>query len=152
MTGVAVCLTSLLVGLVLQPLLIPQLERRGLMDVPNQRSSHVAITPRGGGIAVILALGAGLLIAHQGTRDLAVLYLGAITLGVTGLADDFRGVDPKVRLGVLLVVGSAAGLLLGSPLPLIVAAISLGVWSTAYVNAFNFMDGINGLSAIDRLP
>lgn len=143
-----VFLTSLLVGLALQPLLIPWLRRRGVMDVPNERSSHIAITPRGGGIAVLAAIGAALLVGHHGGRDAAVVYLGALILGGVGLTDDFLGLSAKVRLGVLLLVGSLAGLLLGSLLPLILAVPVMAVWTAAYVNAFNFMDGINGISGL----
>lgn len=148
MTVGSVALTSLLIGVALQPFLIPWLRRRGVMDTPNKRSSHHASTPRGGGIAVVAALGAGLLVGRQGGWDVAVVFVGAMALGAVGLADDFRGLSARVRLGMLLVGGAIAGLLLSSPLPLIMSVAAMALWATAYVNAFNFMDGINGVSGM----
>lgn len=151
MTVGAVFLTSLLVGLALQPLLIRWLKRRGVLDVPNERSSHVEVTPRGGGIAVVAALGAGLLVGHEGGREVAAVVLGALTLGAVGLTDDFRGLSAKVRLGILLIVGALAGLLLDAPIPIALAVPAMAAWVAAYVNAFNFMDGINGISSLTGL-
>lgn len=139
--------TSLALGLVLQPLLIPWLRRRGVMDIPNQRSSHATVTPRGGGLAVVVALGAGLLVSQPDSQIL-LAYLGCVALGALGMVDDFRGLDPKLRLALLLVVGGVAGAVLGSPLPFVLAVPMMALWTTTYVNAFNFMDGINGISGL----
>lgn len=147
----AVFFTSLLVGLVLQPLLIPWLKRRGVVDVPNERSSHVEITPRGGGIAVVLALGAGLLVGPEGGWDVAIMFLGALILGTVGFTDDFRGLSARMRLGILLVVGALVGIFLSSPLPLVLSVAVMAVWTATYVNAFNFMDGINGISGLSGI-
>ena len=144
-------LVASVVGLALQPALIPWLRRRGVMDVPNERSSHATITPRGGGIAVLAATGAGLLVNHQGGGDALVAFVGAITLGVAGLADDFRGLSARFRLVVVILTGAVAGLLLTSPLPLALTVPALAVWVAVYVNAFNFMDGINGISGMTAI-
>ena len=80
MRTAAIFSASLVVGLALQPLLIPWLRRRGVVDVPNERSSHVAITPRGGGIAVLAALCAGLLLGRQGGWDVTIVVFGAVAL------------------------------------------------------------------------
>lgn len=151
MTVGGIFLASLLVGLALQPLLIRWLQRRGVMDVPNERSSHVEVTPRGGGIAVVAGVAAGLIVGRNGGWDLAIVFIGALILGAVGLADDFRGLSAKVRLGILLIVGGFAGLLLDTPLPIALAVPAMAVWMAAYVNAFNFMDGINGISGLTGL-
>lgn len=148
---VAVFSASLLVGLALQPLLIPWLRRRGVMDVPNERSSHVTATPRGGGIAVVTALGVGLLVGHHGGWDVLVVYLGAIALGVVGLVDDLRSLRAIIRLVAMVLVGGLGGLLLDSPLALPLAVPLMAAWTASYVNAFNFMDGINGISGLTGL-
>lgn len=146
-----ILLTSLVVGLALQPLLILWLKRRGVMDIPNARSSHLEVTPRGGGIAVVAGFGAGLIFGREGGWDVTVVLAGALVLGSVGLTDDLRGLSAKFRLAVLLVVGALAGLFLGSPLPLILAVPAVAGWVAAYVNAFNFMDGINGISGLTGL-
>lgn len=148
MTPWLVLFVSVATGFLVQPLVIRWLKSHGVLDVPNERSSHVSITPRGGGIAVVLSLGAGLLLGHEAGRDVAVVLLGATILGAVGLTDDLRGLNASARLAILLIVGALAGLLLGSPIPLIIAVPAMAVWITAYVNAFNFMDGINGVSGM----
>ena len=143
----AVVLVSLAVGLALQPILIHWLRQRELMDVPNQRSSHTEPTPRGGGLALMIAFGAGLLVAQVGAEGW-LLFAGCLVLSAIGLTDDFVGVDAKVRLLSLLLVGAVAGPLLAPQLPLVFAVLAMALWTAAYVNAFNFMDGINGISAL----
>lgn len=144
-------LAACIVGLALQPILIPWLRRRGVMDVPNERSSHASVTPRGGGIAVLTAIGAGLLVGHPGGDDVFVVFVGAIALGVVGLTDDFRGLSAKLRLVVIILTGALGGLCLPSQLTLALTVPALALWVAAYVNAFNFMDGINGISGMTAI-
>ncbi|TRY18360.1 glycosyltransferase family 4 protein [Tessaracoccus rhinocerotis] len=130
------------------------LVRAGVVDVPNERSSHVRTTIRGGGAAQLLALLVGGSIAAVGLKDpdrlLVLMALGsACAVGVLGMAEDAKGVSIKVRAGVQLIVGSVLGVLatqvLGSSwwwLPAMAVAFA------AYVNFANFMDGINGISGL----
>jgi UDP-N-acetylmuramyl pentapeptide phosphotransferase/UDP-N-acetylglucosamine-1-phosphate transferase len=81
----------------------------------------------------------------------AVAFFGAV-----GMIDDLRGLPALHRLAAQ-VVGSAiiAALLvaqLGRPV-IALAAIALAttVWITGFINAFNFMDGVNGISATHAL-
>src|ERR1017187_1748859 len=125
-----------------EPVTIPLLQRAAAIDVPGLRSSHTVPTPRGGGapIAVGLIL-AGLPFAAT------VAVFGAI-----GFTDDLRGLSAGRRL-LLQSAGSAAvaGLLvLRTDMPIaakLTAAVVLMVWVIGFVNAFNFMDGVNGISA-----
>lgn len=144
-------LVSLTVGLLLQPLLIRWLRQRGVVDVPNERSSHITATPRGGGIAVVVALAAGLIVGQQGGPDVAVVLLMSVALGAVGLVDDFRGLSAKLRLVILLGVGATTGWLLSPSISALLAVSVMAVWTAAYVNAFNFMDGINGISGLSGL-
>ena len=45
--------------------LIPFLSRRGVLDRPNERSSHTAPTPRGGGVAVVAVIVLAWLALHS---------------------------------------------------------------------------------------
>lgn len=137
-------------GLVLQPLMIRWLRRWGILDVPNHRSSHSTTTPRGGGLALILALVVGTLVAPMSVPTTAVLLGGCVLLGGVGLVDDLRGLPPGVRLMAQLGVGALAGLLLPAPINYL-SAILCSLWVASFVNAFNFMDGINGISALTGL-
>jgi len=127
------------------------LERWRLQDEPNWRSSHTRPVPRGGGLAVAAGIIVGLLAAPEvGDRLLAGVLVVGLGLGIVGFADDVRrGVPAAVRLAATIAI-VAVGLVVISPTagwwsPL-AAVIALG-WIVAYVNAFNFMDGINGISS-----
>lgn len=80
-----------------------------------------------------------------------VLLGGCIVLGGVGLVDDLRGLPPKIRLLAQLGAGALAGLLLPEPINALAAIVVCSVWIASFVNAFNFMDGINGISALTGL-
>lgn len=127
------------------------------MDVPNKRSSHSTPTPRGGGIAPVLALIAALSFAGSLESHIrATLLLTLALFSLIGLAEDLLGVPILWRL--LLQAGVAVALsqlLVRSPegrsLQLMLAYLCALIFVVAYVNAFNFMDGINGLSVAQVL-
>jgi UDP-N-acetylmuramyl pentapeptide phosphotransferase/UDP-N-acetylglucosamine-1-phosphate transferase len=139
--------------------LIPILRRRDVLDRPNARSSHVAPTPRGGGIAVI----GGLLLAWIALGKTGLVgsivigaSLGAIILAVVSWIDDLRGLFPGVRLlaqavavmiGILALPEAQNGLEIWLGPALYAAAVGL-VWIW-WINLFNFMDGIDGLAATE---
>lgn len=134
---------------------------RGMLDVPNARSSHSRPTPRGGGAAIVLVVLAILaaLLGRAGPlrAELAATLLAAALVAWVGWLDDRRGVSAGVRLLVhalaVVVVWSA----LEDPLARLageraaaagfVLALLAIVGGTWLVNAFNFMDGIDGIAA-----
>lgn len=138
-------------------LALPALRRHAL-DVPNARSSHDTPIPRGGGFAVVVATvmavvaGVGL-IAAVDSGDVAATLLGVLLLAALGLADDLRGLHELVRFGVQVVVSVTVSYLLvadSSDGVAVTAGLTLlaGLWLTSFTNAFNFMDGINGISGV----
>jgi UDP-N-acetylmuramyl pentapeptide phosphotransferase/UDP-N-acetylglucosamine-1-phosphate transferase len=134
--------------------LIGLLRRRAMLDRPNERSSHVVPTPRGGGIAVIGAsVIAWLALAADGTLPPATIAvaLAAAILALVSWLDDLRGLTPGVRLlahFAAVAVGLWAlppGVIFQGWLPPGLDAMAgalLWVW---FVNLFNFMDGIDGI-------
>ncbi len=138
---------------------------RSLIDIPNQRSSHQLPTPRGGGLAVVVAFLAGIIaFAWFGTvpGDLFIALLGSGSMvAVSGYWDDHGHIPARWRIAVhsaaaLWSVGWLGGL---SPIPLIgfnwlpgwfgyPLAVILLVW---LLNLFNFMDGIDGFAAAETL-
>lgn len=139
--------------------------RFGFLDLPNSRSSHAAATPSGGGVGIVAAASvaaAWLAIRAawaSGAGDVvAVLVLVALAapLAWVGLRDDRQGVSPWLRLAVqVAVVGALVGVstvtrpaAAEQMLPswcLFGLALFSGVW---WINLFNFMDGIDGLAAL----
>lgn len=118
---------------------------RSVLDVPNHRSSHEQPTVRGGGVACLSAMvlvWAGASIAGMAMPHAA---LAAVTvLSLVGLADDVRGLPPVARLLAQLAVGVALGAWLGGMDGMLLGALAFPV----AVNAVNFMDGINGITAL----
>lgn len=132
----------------------------GLLDPPNERSSHRVITPRGGGLAIILAavISLGLLSGLAPLSAAWSLLAAGSLVGLVGAVDDRRGVPAWLRLifhlGAAVMVVRALGPVTLAVLPL-VGSVSLTdplawtlsiLWLVAVTNFFNFMDGIDGLA------
>ena len=147
----------LLVALVSPRWWVPVLRRWGIVDVPNARSSHVEPTIRGAGLAPASGVLAGLLVgvlvlAPRDALLLAVLLGTALAVAAVGLAEDLRG----LRVGVRATAQGGLGLVLGVLLPVVLdrplgwaPLVALAV--AGYVNAANFMDGVDGMSALHGL-
>lgn len=154
--------STFLVSLALTGLVRHLALHKNLLDVPNARSSHSIPTPRGGGIAIVVAyLMALTLLYGLGELPFAAwlgLALSAAVVALIGFIDDLEHVPARWRL---LVHFAAAGLLLSCvgglpPLPLPwVGTLDLGWVGTALlglflvwlINLYNFMDGIDGIAA-----
>ncbi len=137
-----------------EPVLIPLL-RRAAIDVPNGRSSHSVPTPRGGGAPIAAGLVLAALLLMHGT--VAITFAVAVAVfGVIGFADDLGGLPAGQRL-VLQGLASVAiaGVLVDlahPPVAILVAGVALvALWIIGFVNAFNFMDGVNGISGAHAL-
>src|SRR5690606_37641053 len=131
--------------------------RRGVLDVPNARSSHSVPTPRGGGAAIAVFLLAVLvLLWAQGKVDVRILVAcgaAGLMIAAIGCWDDHRSLPVRVRLGVhacaaaIVVLALSHDFISTVALPQLVtgAIVVLALrWS---VNLYNFMDGIDGLAA-----
>lgn len=145
------------VTIAVAPLVLMVLRRRAVLDHPNDRSSHQHPTPRGLGLApAIGALVAMLAVPVLRGPPRTGLLVAAVGFAVLGLVDDIAGVPPLPRFGAQLLI-SAASLfwlldgLAGAAAWQVVFAAGCALWLVAYVNAFNFMDGINGISAAQVL-
>ena len=154
------CFSVFAAVLVLTGLVLRILERRAILDHPNERSSHAIAKPRGGGWSVIPVLLVGWLAAAnaQGALSGSVWWICALALALAAISwlDDLRGLSPVVRLlgqavavaTALIAVPPAApyfGGLLPGALDAIAAAL-LWIW---YINLFNFMDGIDGIAGVE---
>ncbi len=130
----------------------------GLIDVPNDRSSHLRPTPRGGGIGIVAAVvSATTLLGAVGCVSLRWLGLVIVAGGlvaVTGLLDDRFSLPAGVKLVVHLVAAASALSVLDSPTSLLGPSAAsrvlcfglLAVGIAWHLNLFNFMDGIDGLA------
>jgi UDP-N-acetylmuramyl pentapeptide phosphotransferase/UDP-N-acetylglucosamine-1-phosphate transferase len=136
--------------------LIPILRRRGILDYPNERSSHFAPTPRGGGIAVTGSVLIAWIALHKVglvASSVISIALGTGLLALVSWIDDLRGLTPGIRLvaqgaavtiGIMVLPGTHSGLETWPGPALYFVAVGL-VW-VWWINLFNFMDGIDGLA------
>ena len=119
-------------------------DRFNIIDKPNERSSHNRITLRGGG--VIFLFGMWLYAAFYGFQY--PWFLAGLTLiAAISFADDVHSVPNRIRIAVHF----AAMLLMFYQLGLFSAGqwwYLLPAWivCTGIINAYNFMDGINGIT------
>jgi Fuc2NAc and GlcNAc transferase len=139
---------------------------RGLMDVPNIRSSHGVPTPRGGGVAIVAGFLAALLVlAAAGVLPwaaVAAMAGGGGLVAVVGFVDDHGHLAAPWRL---LAHFAAAGWVLAwlggaPPVALFgLAAADLGLVAIGLaalylvwlLNLYNFMDGIDGIAAVEAI-
>lgn len=152
---------SALVSAALTAVLVPLLRRAQIVDIPVDRSLHEVPVPRGGGIAVSLAVVLSVLVAPSlassmgelagSGRRLDVIALGLLTIlafAVLGAFEDLYSMSPIARFQLQLMLGLLMGLGLcletGAPLWL---ALGIAVCTAALVNVTNFMDGANGLAS-----
>ena len=118
--------------------------RYNIIDKPNQRSSHSQVTLRGGGIIFPVSVLVFFLLHHF---PYPWFVLGLLAIAVISFADDVKEQSRQLRLGIHTV---AVGLLLYQ------AGLFSLLWYwwpvgfilvTGMMNACNFMDGINGITA-----
>lgn len=140
------------VALVATMMVLPVLRRLQAIDVPNDRSSHAMPVPRGAGLAVMVAV-CGAVIATGGGGSWPLLIIAG-ALAAIGFVDDLTSLGGSLRLTVQLAAGAGvAGWLWASEMevaaPAWIAALVVTIGVAGYVNAFNFMDGINGISSLN---
>jgi Fuc2NAc and GlcNAc transferase len=137
--------------------------RRRALDVPNERSSHTAPVPRGGGIALaVVTLISLAVMASRASgperNQLLLLIAGGILIAAVSFLDDMRGVATSIRLAVQIGVAALSLTAFGAWSPVAFggalfhlsggAAVCLTiVWIVGLTNAYNFMDGIDLMAA-----
>lgn len=158
--------TAALAALAITPLVRRWARLAGVLDLPTARGVHLDAVPRGGGVAMAAAglvglLGVSLWEIGRGRAvpvDLPVLWpilLGGAIVLALGLIDDLRPVSPPAKLAVQLLAAGVvvtAGLeiervtVFGATFALGRLAIPLTlVWIIGITNAFNLLDGLDGL-------
>ena len=155
---------ALAATLVLTPLAREAARRLGMVDMPDPRRINKTPIPRGGGMAVV----AGLYISYSifigvsgypmmnGISDVMFVKMAALSVAIAllGLADDKFGLPAKIKLFGQIAVAAAtwfwAGIGFTNVWPQIPACVDLLLtvfWIVGAVNAFNLIDGLDGLAS-----
>jgi UDP-N-acetylmuramyl pentapeptide phosphotransferase/UDP-N-acetylglucosamine-1-phosphate transferase len=146
-------------SLALPTVVKPLLKRLGVIDIPNHRSSHSTVVIRGMGVAVavailvalVLSLATGLVAVDRSLILVIICMVGASA--VLGWMEDFRGLPIRVRASAQLLIGAIGTAALATTIDessywwVPIGAIAVAT----YINAANFMDGINGISGMHGL-
>jgi UDP-N-acetylmuramyl pentapeptide phosphotransferase/UDP-N-acetylglucosamine-1-phosphate transferase len=150
--------SGLFVYVTLKPL-IGWLQHRAVLDIPNDRSSHTDVTPRGGGIATTAGLlfGSIIWLIIDPSEFFALALIAMTVLALVSWFDDRRGGLPvRLRLGVqMLSVGLVLALVpdfasvTQGLVPVWLERIVLFFAWIWFTNLFNFMDGINGITGVE---
>ena len=136
-----------------------------LLDHPNARSAHANPTPKGGGVGIVIAFLAGIMLLYRYAEfsRLADPYfraviLASVAIALVALFDDMRDWPFSVKLATQVlaaVVAIASGLTIEDVRVPFIGAVHIGVlgpaitlcWFVYATNAMNFIDGLNGLAA-----
>ena len=149
---------------VLVDLMVILAARWRLVDLPNRRSAHALPTARGGGLAIVVTTAlASLLVALRWPPAVFAILVGVIlpclVIAVVGIIDDMQPLRASLRLviqiGVAVAITAALGPLSSIAIPGL-PVIELGwvgwpltvLWIVGMTNAFNFMDGSDGMAAL----
>lgn len=128
--------------------------RLGLVDRPDERKLHKALTPRIGGLAVYLGFVSAILV-NSILVDwmVAILAAGSLLL-LVGILDDARGLPAWSKLlaqlaaaGLVIYSGKVLSLFPAGPVGDTVNVLLTFLWIVGITNAFNFFDGMDGLAA-----
>jgi UDP-N-acetylmuramyl pentapeptide phosphotransferase/UDP-N-acetylglucosamine-1-phosphate transferase len=134
-------------------------EHRRILDYPGERSSHVVPTARGGGLGIVLlVLGTGVWFLFEAGFNQRLIYvLGGAVIAWLGWRDDLQPLSPQLRFIVqgLVAAISIWGLgyfkvvtipMLGELQLGVVGVVITFLWIVGLTNAYNFMDGIDGMA------
>jgi UDP-GlcNAc:undecaprenyl-phosphate/decaprenyl-phosphate GlcNAc-1-phosphate transferase len=157
-------IVSLIAALFCTPMARCLAVRMGVMDLPGERRVHSQPVPRLGGVAVFLSMVLAFIVCTLCDRFFEQVFFGcaarlALLLGaasivaMVGALDDAFSLRPGVKLAgqaaaafVLLYVGAGISTIGGIHLGIFGVPLTM-VWLLAVTNAFNLIDGLDGLAA-----
>ena len=155
--------TTLVVTLLVTPVVREACRIFGMVDMPDARRINRVPIPRGGGLAIVLGALVPYYIFHvvtdrplvQGVSDAqasAHAILG-VAIALVGLADDKWSLQPKIKLACQVAVAFLAWWWVGlgfrglwPALPAWCDALITICWIVGAINAFNLIDGLDGLA------
>lgn len=124
-------------------------DRFNIIDKPNQRSSHTEITLRGGGIIFWFS---ALLYFVQNVENNYFFFSGITLVSLVSFWDDIQSLSNKIRISIhfiaITLIFYDLGLFSLVPVWSVLIAYILAI---GLINAYNFMDGINGITGLYTL-
>lgn len=153
---------ALAISLMTTPLVIKFAAKIGAMDVPtDNRRMHKEPVPLLGGLAIYFAFVSTLLVFVRPDRQVTGILLGGTFIIIGGVVDDLRPLKPKEKL-LLQIIGACIVAYFGIGIKYVtnpfdraygrsdIGWLSLPAtvfWIVGITNAFNLIDGLDGLAA-----
>mgnify|MGYP003491449499 FL=1 len=124
-------------------------DRYNIVDKPNHRSAHTEITLRGGGIIFWFA---ALLYFAQHIENNYFFFAGISLVSLVSFWDDIQSLSNKIRISVHFLAISLIFYDLGVFESVHVIGVLVAyILAIGLINAYNFMDGINGITGLYTL-
>ncbi|MFC1665635.1 glycosyltransferase family 4 protein [Pseudomonadota bacterium] len=156
----ACALAAFILALVLTQIARRLALSRSIVDVPNERSSHTEVVPRGGGLAIVTVFLVFLILFPVLNYYVGILFV-AIGFALLGWADDVYSLSAGTRLLVQGIIAIGAVVTIGEFEALEFAGIRISnasicllftlIWVVWMVNLYNFMDGIDGIAGVETV-
>ncbi len=135
---------------------------KNIIDTPNERSSHSVPTPRGGGLAIVIAFYTALFVLYFSGQLQSSVFMGLLglsSIAVIGFIDDHKHIPASYRLVVHFAAATWSCYWLGViPLGLgDIAVFTFLAWGGSLfylvwlLNLYNFMDGIDGIATTEAI-
>lgn len=138
--------------------------RKSILDTPNERSSHIIPTPRGGGLAIVVSFYSGLVYYYLNNTIATNLFFAlasGLPLVMVSILDDVITIKPRIRLVVQSFTILSALYFLGGLqiIELGILQLTLKILLTTlsffgllwFINLYNFIDGIDGYATTQAI-
>jgi Fuc2NAc and GlcNAc transferase len=135
-----------------------------ILDIPNERSSHVNPTPRGGGLAIVITWDIGISVLFYFKYIESNLYfalLSGILLAIISLIDDLISLKPIIRLLAQIITALAAFTFIKGINPVSISGVEINslfilyplviIGTVWFINLYNFLDGIDGYASLEAI-
>ena len=155
-------ITALLISLIITPFVIKLAIKVGAIDTPkDDRRVHKSSVPLIGGLAIYLAFIVTVIVYMPLTRQIIGLMAGGTFITIAGLIDDIRPMKAKTKLvlqviaALILVYSGITIQFVTNPFDRANFMSNIGIfaipatifWIVGVTNAFNLIDGLDGLAA-----
>lgn len=158
--------TAFIISIVLTKFVKDYALNKNIMDIPNERSSHVVPTPRGGGVAIVVAVLCswfGVLYLEEASLFL-IVGIPSFLIASLGWFDDRYNLSARCRFLFQIVVATVCSYFLLQlseglfwrdfglwELPLVVTIVFCVLFIGWMTNLYNFMDGIDGITSMQTI-
>jgi UDP-GlcNAc:undecaprenyl-phosphate/decaprenyl-phosphate GlcNAc-1-phosphate transferase len=152
---ITVWVVSFLITLLFIPLVRKLAFKFEILDRPGGRKIHKEVTPLLGGLSIFMGLMVALLSQAPELKSILPILVGGTCILIIGLAEDIKGLSAQVRfllqlaitLWVIFIGGLRIEFLPNNLLGNIMEVVLTIFWIVGLTNAFNYLDGMDGLAA-----